>query len=87
MKTLLKIAALSTCMFALPAFALDTTCEMQAGEKKLAGAAKNSFVKKCEKTAAAGSAGAVCESKAAEKKIYGAAKNSFVKKCKADAAG
>jgi hypothetical protein len=87
MKTLLKIASLSACLFAAPAFALDTTCEMQAGEKKLAGAAKNSFVKKCEKTAQTQTKGAACESQAAEKKIYGAAKNSFVKKCKADAMG
>jgi hypothetical protein len=29
-------------------------CESKAAEKKLAGAAKNSFVKKCEKDAAGG---------------------------------
>ena len=29
------------------------TCETQAADKKLAGAAKTSFVKKCEKDAAA----------------------------------
>jgi hypothetical protein len=55
----------------------------------LAGAAKNSFVKKCEKDAGAPAASAAqaCESKAAEKKLAGAAKNSFVKKCEKDAAG
>ena len=31
-----------------------TTCESQATEKKLAGAAKNSFLKKCEQDATAG---------------------------------
>ncbi|MEY2688954.1 MAG: hypothetical protein RL375_3152 [Pseudomonadota bacterium] len=62
------------------------SCEDQAAEKKLAGAAKNSFVKKCEKDAAAKAPGADCDAKAAEKKLAGAAKNSFVKKCTADAA-
>jgi len=65
------------------------SCEAKAAEKKLAGAAKNSFVKKCESDAGAPavSAAQVCESKAAEKKLAGAAKNSFVKKCEKDAAG
>jgi hypothetical protein len=61
------------------------TCEEQATEKKLAGAAKTSFVKKCEKDAGAAKADSGCEAKAAEKKLAGAAKNSFVKKCEADA--
>lgn len=65
------------------------SCEAKAADKKLAGAAKSSFVKKCEKDsgAPAASAAQVCESKAAEKKLAGAAKNSFVKKCEKDAAG
>ncbi len=72
-----------------PAAPAAATCEAKAAEKKLAGAAKNSFVKKCEKDAGAPAASAaqVCESKAAEKKLAGAAKNSFVKKCEKDAAG
>lgn len=61
------------------AFAADASCEAKAAEKKLAGAAKNSFMTKCEKDAAA--AAASCETQAAEKKLAGAAKNSFVKKC------
>jgi hypothetical protein len=60
-------------------------CAVQATEKKLAGAAKNSFMKKCEKDAGA-AAGGDCAAKAAEKKLAGAAKNSFVKKCEKDAA-
>ena len=67
------------------------TCESRAAEKKLAGAAKTSFMKKCEKDAGASAApvnhSQVCESKAAEKKLAGAAKNSFVTKCVKDAAG
>jgi hypothetical protein len=47
----------------------------------LAGAAKNSFMKKCEKDAAI----AACDTTAAEKKLAGAARNSFLKKCQADA--
>ena len=34
------------------AFAANPACDAQAAEKKLAGAAKTSFVKKCEKDAA-----------------------------------
>ncbi len=61
-------------------------CEKQAADKKLAGAAKNSFVKKCSEGAAAQpSAAEVCEKQAAEKKLAGAAKNSFMKKCETDA--
>ena len=62
------------------------SCTAMAAEKKLAGAAKNSFVKKCEReTLAANPATAGCEAKAGEKKLAGAAKNSFVKKCVKDA--
>ena len=77
------------CSFALAAlvpmasFSADMSCNAAAVEKKLAGAAKNSFMKKCEKDAQA----AVCEAQAGEKKLAGAAKNSFVKKCVKDAAG
>ena len=55
---------------------------LTTAEKKLAGAAKNSFVKKCTCDAQK-----TCETAAAEKKLAGAAKNSFVKKCVKDAAG
>lgn len=67
------------------AYAADATCEAKAADKKLAGAAKNSFVKKCEKDSMADTAKKTCEAKAAEKKLAGAAKNSFTKKCVADA--
>lgn len=80
------IAALSLSAFAQ---APASTCEAQATEKKLAGAAKGSFMKKCERDAAAAAPEghkAACEKNAAEKKLAGAAKNSFVKKCEKDAA-
>jgi hypothetical protein len=60
------------------AFAANPACEAQANEKKLAGAARNSFVTKCEKDKKAAAS--------AEKKLAGAAKTSFTKKCVADAA-
>lgn len=71
----------SALFFATTVHAADN-CEAQAAEKKLAGAAKASFVKKCTKDAAA----STCDAQAAEKKLAGAAKNSFVKKCQKDAA-
>jgi len=43
----LLIAALATLFAANMAFAADATCESKAAEKKLAGAAKSSFMKKC----------------------------------------
>lgn len=76
------IATLTLALLSSLSFAGDATCEAKAAEKKLAGAAKNSFIKKCEKDAG----GATCQAKAAEKKLAGAAKNSFVKKCEKDAA-
>ena len=66
--------------------AADATCEAKAADKKLAGAAKTSFVKKCEKDSAATAAKDTCATAAADKKLKGAAKNSFVKKCEKDAA-
>ena len=89
MKSLPRIlfAAALTLGFAA-AHAADASCDAQATDKKLHGAAKTSFLKKCNAdTAAAAPAGnAACETKAADKKLHGAAKNSFVKKCAADAA-
>ena len=73
---------------ATSAYAADD-CAARAAEKKLAGAAKTSFMKKCQADAGAtaGPEAAACEGKAKEKKLAGAAKNSFVKKCVADAQG
>lgn len=65
-----------------PAFAQNPSCNVQATEKKLAGAAKTSFVTKCEKDA-----GAACDKQAADKKLSGAAKTSFTTKCVKDAVG
>ena len=83
------IALLSVALFTMNAPVLAATCDAQAAEKKLAGAAKNSFVQKCEKEAAAAlaAATATCEAQATDKKLSGAAKNSFTKKCIKDATG
>ena len=59
-----------------------TTCKVQAGEKKLAGAALSSFLKKCS-----GDATAACSKQADDKKLSGAARTSFTKKCVSDATG
>ena len=60
----------------------ETSCKAQAGEKKLAGAAQNSFMKKCETDAKS-----ACDKEAVDKKLAGAAKTSFTKKCVTDAVG
>jgi hypothetical protein len=62
--------------------AITSSCSATASEKKLAGAAKNSFMKKCEREATA-----TCETAATDRKLAGAAKNSFLKKCVKDAVG
>ena len=88
MKKLLSLLALGACLSFGVAHA-QSTCDAQAADKKLNGAAKTSFVKKCEKDAKAAAA-PTCESKAIDKNgkpLAGAAKNSFMKKCEADAKG
>ena len=86
-KSLITIAFATLGLFAGHTFAANADCEAKAGEKKLAGAAKTSFVKKCEKDSAAAPAAAnpACEKSAADKKLAGAAKTSHIKKCMADA--
>ncbi|NML43326.1 hypothetical protein HHL11_06155 [Ramlibacter sp. G-1-2-2] len=71
-----KLAVLSLIAFASLSHAADSGCLSAAKDKKLAGAAQNSFVKKCEADVKA-----KCEAAATEKKLAGAAKNSNVKKC------
>lgn len=70
------IALLATVIVSFPAYAADNACMSQAADKKLAGAAKTSFIKKCVRDG--------CEASSLEKKLAGAAKNSFTKKCVAD---
>jgi hypothetical protein len=58
------------------------TCKAEATEKKLAGAALNSFMTKCEKDALA-----ACEADSTKQKLVGAAKASHTKKCTTDKVG
>jgi hypothetical protein len=83
MKRVLLAAAIT--VFACTGAYAASTCDAQATEKKLAGAAKTSFVKKCEKDMKE-AAQKTCDAQAADKKLAGAAKTSFVKKCVTDAA-
>ena len=69
-------------LYAINASAADSSCSSQAAEKKLAGAAKTSFMGKCERDAKAS-----CDAAAGEKKLAGAAKTSFTNKCVKDAMG
>jgi hypothetical protein len=80
MKTILIAVVLSLC--AATAHAQGATCKVQAGDKKLAGAALNSFMKKCETDAKK-----TCEEDSNAKKLAGAAKTSHMKKCVADTVG
>jgi hypothetical protein len=72
------LVALALGIAGAPALAYaDDACMTQSMDKKLRGAAKTSFMKKCERT--------TCESTASDKKLHGAAMTSFVKKCTKDA--
>lgn len=71
---------------AISAVQAANTCEKQADDKKLSGAARTSFVTKCTKDAAAASpAQANCDKMADDKKLAGAARTSFTNKCVKDA--
>jgi hypothetical protein len=74
----LTLIALALSIAGAPTLAYaEDACMTQATDKKLAGAAKMSFMKKCEKDS--------CESQAKDKNLHGAAMTSFVKKCAKDA--
>jgi hypothetical protein len=74
----LALAALALCLAGAPTLAFaDDACMTQAMDKKLAGAAKTSFMKKCAKDS--------CAAQAADKKLHGAAMTSFTNKCMKDA--
>lgn len=77
------IAALLTTFAVTAVYAADD-CAAKAAEKKLAGAAKTNFMKKCTADNMS-PAEATCVATAKEKKLAGAAKTSFMKKCVTDA--
>lgn len=78
----MKRIALAVLLGLMTTGAYAASCKIDATEKKLAGAAMNSFMKKCETDAQKS-----CDAAAAEKKLAGAAKTSFTKKCVTDAVG
>jgi len=78
----LALAALAALLTSAAYAQMGATCSAGAAEKKLAGAAKTSFMKKCE-----GDATTACNASAAEKKLAGAAKTSFTTKCVKDKVG
>jgi hypothetical protein len=77
----LILASLAVVLVAA-AHAQTADCKAQATEKKLAGAALTSFMKKCESDAKS-----ACNQSATEKKLAGAAKSSFTAKCVKDKVG
>jgi hypothetical protein len=78
----MKTVAIILASFCLTTAAMADSCADQSAAKKLAGAAKTSFMTKCAKDAQTS-----CDSQAADKKLAGAAKTSFTKKCVNDATG
>ncbi len=80
-----KLIGLMLVAFAATSAFAANDCASVAAEKKLAGAAKNSFMKKCEREAQGAPQNTACAATAKEKKLAGAAKTSFMKKCTADA--
>jgi len=87
-KTLIAVCLTSLTLLCGQAMAANAACEAKALDKNgkaLAGAAKTSFMKKCEGEAG----GSSCEAKAVDKNgkaLAGAAKTSSIKKCEGDAA-
>lgn len=80
---MLKIMLTTALLLGLAtAASAEGSCTATSMDKKLAGAAKASFMKKCQTDAAKS-----CDNQAAAKKLAGAAKNSFAKKCVSDAVG
>jgi psiF repeat len=82
MKTVTLLFAAALLIVIGNAYGQTSTCTVQAAEKKLAGAAKTSFMKRCGEDAEK-----ACDAEAATKRLAGAAKTSFTKKCVTDAVG
>jgi hypothetical protein len=78
----LALAALAALLTTGAYAQMGASCSAGANEKKLSGAAKSSYLKKCE-----GDAKSACDASATEKKLSGAARTSFTKKCVQDKVG
>jgi hypothetical protein len=77
-----KTIALALMISVAATSAYAASCKSQAADKKLAGAALTSFMKKCETDA-----NTSCEADSTKKKLAGAAKASHMKKCLSDTVG
>ncbi len=87
MKKLLTACTIALGLFAGQAFAASPACEKSADDKKLAGAARSSHIKKCDRESGAAKASAgspACTASADSKKLAGAARKSHIKKCTMD---
>ena len=71
--------AVALCVLSGPAFA---TCKSEAASKKLAGAALNSFMTKCENDAKS-----ACKTESDKMNLHGAAATSHSNKCVKDKVG
>src|SRR6516165_46020 len=78
----MKKIALAVAVCLLSSVSAFATCNSVAADKKLAGAALNTFMGKCEREAST-----ICEAESKHKKLTGAAKASHMTKCVADAIG
>ena len=78
MKAIVFAAALSL----VSGSAFAASCKVEAGNKKLSGAAMTSFMTKCQNDAKS-----ACEKESTARKLAGAAKDSHMKKCISDAVG
>ena len=79
----IALVALAVGLAGAPTLAFaDGSCAATAADKKLAGAAKTSFMTKCGNDAKA-----ACDKQADDKNLKGAARTSFTTKCVKDATG
>lgn len=76
------MALFASLLMSSAAMAADATCNANAKDKNLHGAALNSFMTKCEKDAKT-----KCDADAKAKNLHGAAQKSFTTKCVKDATG
>jgi hypothetical protein len=77
-----QLALILSATLATAAMAEGPTCNGAAAQKKLAGAAKTSFMRRSEQDAEA-----TCEASSKENNLSGAAKKSFEAKCVKEAVG
>ncbi|MGU3496316.1 hypothetical protein ACLBXM_19930 [Xanthobacteraceae bacterium A53D] len=78
----MKAIITAAVLIAMSVPAIADSCVATADAKKLAGAARGSFIGKCKRDAVTS-----CTTQSADRKLAGAAKSSFMNKCIRDAVG